>query len=169
MKKHILAALFFAAAAGGSAAAADGPVPVRVSLQLVKSDRSVWSAETSALEGQRTPIIDTEEHSYIASCDLDAAGKPVLHPATLITGIEAYVTPLRVDDDGAIISVAFSQKELTAMGSITSRACTIGQPSTHTLQTSTQVRVKQGEKIELPVAPPVANENGKYVLVLRRL
>lgn len=168
MKKKILAAVLFASAVGG-AAAADGQIPVRVALQLVKSDKPLWSAETSALEGQRTPVIDTEEHSYVASCDWNAAGALVPHPATFFTGIEAYVTPMRVDDDGVIISVAFSQKELTAMKSVTSRGCTVDQPSIHTRQTSTQVRVKQGEKIELPVAVPTSNEREKYTLVVRTL
>lgn len=92
-----------------------------------------------------------------------------MRPATFVTGIEAYVTPRRVDAEGAIVSVAFSQKELTEMKSVTSRGCTIDLPSFHTRQTSTQIQVRQGEKIELPVAPPAPNESDKYVLVVRML
>lgn len=168
MNNKILAAAFFAAIAG-SATAADAPVTVRVSLQLVKNDKPVWSATTSTLQGQRTPIIETQERTYAGSCDPDSAGALVVRPATLVTGIEAYVTPLRVDAEGAIISVAFSQKELTEMKSVTSRGCTIDLPSFHTRQTSTQIQVKQGEKIELPIAPPAQNESDKYVLVVRTL
>jgi hypothetical protein len=168
MKKNIFAALAFAAVAGG-AAATDAPATVRVSLELMKNDKPVWSAATSTLQGQRTPIVETQEHPYVGSCDPDSAGVLRVRPATFVTGIEAYVTPLRVDAEGAIVSVAFSQKELTGMKSATSGGCTIDLPSFHTRQTATQIEVKQGEKIELPVAPPAPNESDKYVLVVRML
>lgn len=164
MNKQLLAALLLAAAVSG-AGAETIPSTVNLSLELVKNDKAVWTARTLALKGRLTSIAKTRERAYAASCVLDENGEAAIKPGTLTTGFQAYFTPVQVDVDGAIIDFAFSYAELLKMKTITSKGCAIDAPSTHGNEASTVVRIKMGEKVELPFV----NGADKYVLVLRSM
>lgn len=164
MKKQFLAVAFLALAAG-SASATDAPVPVRVSVQLMKNGVQSFSWETSAIEGQREPMSHTKTVAYVAECDFDSKGAPVLKSETLTTGIEAMIVPTQVDAEGATIAITLHDRELHGMKTTNVKGCPIVSPSIGKHEMSAQVRVRPGEKVELPGI----NGADKYVLVVRRL
>lgn len=163
MKKTILAAFVFSFAT--CAFAADAPVPVRVSLQLVKNGAQSWSWDASAVEGQRAPMSNLTTTTYLAEYTGDSKGAPVLRSETLTTGIESMVVPTQVDADGATIGVTVHQRELQGMKTTNVKGYAIVSPSIDKHEMSVQVRLKPGEKVELPGV----NGTDKYVLVIRRL
>lgn len=163
MKKPLLAALVFSFA--NCAFAADAPAQVRVSLQLVKNGTQAWSWDASTIEGQRAPMSHLTTTTYVSECSLDSKGAPVLRSETLTTGVESMVLPTQVDADGATIGVTLYHRELQGIKTTNVKGCSIVSPSVEKHEMSVQVRLKPGEKVELP------NVNGtdKYVLVIRRL
>lgn len=164
MKKLTFVALVFATCNNG-AIAAEGANTVRASLELMKNGKPVSKVELAMLEGRKTPYSSITTRSYIASCEPDSAGNIAAKPSSLTTGMTADVTPVQVDADGALLSVAFSYSELDGMKNVHVKGCNVEIPVTHDFGSSVAVMIKPGQAVELP------SYSGfdKYVLIVRGL
>ena len=95
MKKLTWVALAFFAVTS-SAISAETPKNVRISLEMMKNGKPVTKWDVALIEGLKAPFSTLKKVDYAAECTPGPAGKMTMKPATLVTGLTAEVTPIRV-------------------------------------------------------------------------
>lgn len=165
MKQVIFAALASLTMIHPTIAGGASPAEVRVSMEFLKNDFSIWQQDLALVDGVATPVSHVTRLGVIQECTSVPGGEPVLKPDVITYGILASVTPSAITYDGAQLNIAFDYSELE---SITSKrddhGCSIQIPRLRGLKTSANISLKDGESVTLPT------DDGpdKYALIFRK-